>query len=242
MGAVGAAAHAVRTEGFFGLYRGVLSPLTGIPLQYFMSFGSRAVATRILPWDPKSTETAFAAGALSGLFSAVVTTPVELVKARLQIQIVKGGGGARDTAQMLRNTMSGGIRSLFTGMSMTLWRDIPGSAIYYGAYHVAKNALGGDKIGVAGTLLAGGLGGVSAWICLFPVDLVKSRVQTHEHGNGFGPAPKAMDVIRDVIRKHGVRGLYHGLTASLIRAFPADAAAFLGYEYAMKGLHKSFSD
>jgi len=77
-------------------------------------------------------------------------------------------------------------------------RDVPGSSIYFGAYHVAKEMLGGNDIGMGGTLLAGGLAGVVAWGCLFPVDLIKSRVQTHATMTGQAVPPKAMDVLKYV--------------------------------------------
>jgi len=59
-------------------------------------------------------------------------------------------------------------------------RDIPASAVYYGAYEWAKMMLGGKDAGVGGTLLAGGFGGIAAWTALFPIDLIKNRIQTHD--------------------------------------------------------------
>jgi len=130
-----ATVSAIKNEGVLGLYRGVLSPLTGVPFMYFMSFGSRGVSQRLLPWDQNSLETAFVAGGMSGIFTTVrlwlyvvvvecclqvVTTPVELVKARLQILRERGGGGAKDTAQMFRAATQGGLRSLVSCFSMRL--------------------------------------------------------------------------------------------------------------------------
>jgi solute carrier family 25 carnitine/acylcarnitine transporter 20/29 len=80
-----------------------------------------------------------------------VTTPVELVKARMQILHDRGGGGARDTWTMFRMATAGGIRGCFRGFGITVMRDIPGSAIYYGAYEWARGLMGGKDAGVGGS-------------------------------------------------------------------------------------------
>ncbi|TRY98586.1 hypothetical protein DNTS_005277 [Danionella cerebrum] len=45
------------------------------------------------------------------------------------------------------------------------------------------------------------------------------------------------DVLRVLLRDEGAAGLYKGLSAVMLRAFPANAACFLGFELALKGLH-----
>jgi len=42
---------------------------------------------------------------------------------------------------------------------------------------------------------------------------------------------RAHDVLRSVYREEGVRGLYKGLTVTLVRAAPAHALIFFSYEY-----------
>ena len=40
-----------------------------------------------------------------------------------------------------------------------------------------------------------------------------------------------------MMRKEGPSALFRGLTPVMLRAFPANAACFLGYEVALKGLN-----
>lgn len=68
---------------------------------------------------------------------------------------------------MLYSRQSGGTRGLFTGFGITMLRDVPGSAIYYGAYEWAKMMLGGKDIGVAGALAALLFLFVSLLLCFF---------------------------------------------------------------------------
>ncbi|MEE6526874.1 hypothetical protein FKM82_027805, partial [Ascaphus truei] len=42
-----------------------------------------------------------------------------------------------------------------------------------------------------------------------------------------------LDVLREVLREEGPRGLFKGFTAAMLRAFPANAACFLGFEVSM---------
>lgn len=57
--------------------------------------------------------------------------------------------------------------------------------------------------------------------------MMKSRLQIAADGrypNGI------RDVYREVMRAEGVRGLFRGFTPVMVRAFPANAACFLGVE------------
>lgn len=59
-----------------------------------------------------------------------------------------------------------------------------------------------------------------------PFDTIKSIVQTQTEDI------PVRAVIRNIIDRVGYHGLYNGLGVVLIRAFPANAALFLGYEVA----------
>lgn len=84
------------------------------------------------------------------------------------------------------------------------------------------------------TLFAGGMAGIFNWSVAIPADVLKSRLQTAPEGtypNGI------RDVYRQLVREEGMRALYKGATPVFLRAFPANAACFFGYEYAMKFLN-----
>ena len=61
-----------------------------------------------------------------------------------------------------------------------------------------------------------------------PIDSVKSIVQTQEK------QLTTRQVIRSILARGGVGALYTGVGVAIIRAFPANAALFLGYEYSRK--------
>ncbi|XP_072454834.1 mitochondrial S-adenosylmethionine carrier protein isoform X3 [Notamacropus eugenii] len=66
------------------------------------------------------------------------------------------------------------------------------------------------------SLLAGGVAGVSVDLILFPLDTIKTRLQSPQ---GFKQAG-------------GFRGIYAGVPSAAIGSFPNAAAFFITYEYA----------
>lgn len=69
---------------------------------------------------------------------------------------------------------------------------------------------------------------------MYPMDIIKSKLQTQALGRGLYKG--IWDCARQVVRYEGVGGLYRGFSPCLMRAFPANAAAFLAYEQAMLAL------
>jgi len=75
-------------------------------------------------------------------------------------------------------------------------------------------------------LFAGGIGGVANWCVSIPPDVVKSRYQTAPEGmyKGLG------DVASTLMKEEGPGAFFKGIGPAMIRAFPANAACFLGME------------
>jgi hypothetical protein len=88
----------------------------------------------------------------------------------------------------------------------------------------AREALGGRGAGADGaTLLAGGAAGVASWASIYPLDVVKSRVQAAP-----GRYAGWVDCARQSVRSEGWSVLTRGLSACLLRAALVNAAIFGG--------------
>ena len=84
-------------------------------------------------------------------------------------------------------------------------------------------------------LAAGGLSGICYWLSCYPIDVVKNKIQAAPDTKP--PTYAGMTAaFRHVYRAEGIRGLFVGFTPCALRAFPANAAAFLGFELAMRAL------
>ncbi|KAI1421953.1 mitochondrial carrier domain-containing protein [Xylaria sp. FL1777] len=238
-----------------GLYAGVSAPLVGVTPMFAVSFwgydlGKQLVTSVSAPSPDGSLSIAQISTA--GFFSAIpmtaITAPFERVKVILQVQgqRLKPGEepkykGGLDVVRQLY--AEGGLRSVFRGSAATLARDGPGSAAYFAAYEYIKRRLTprdpttgkpqGD-LSLLAITAAGGAAGVAMWIPVFPVDTVKSRLQTAE-GN-----VSLSSVVRELYARGGFKAFFPGFGPALARAVPANAATFLGVELAHQAMRKTF--
>ncbi len=79
-------------EGWTGLYRGMASPMSTVPVINAVVFSAYGLAKDMMlrrnaePQENLTTRQAMAAGAFTGMCNTVIVTPVELIKCRLQAQ------------------------------------------------------------------------------------------------------------------------------------------------------------
>uniref|UniRef100_V9L626 Mitochondrial carnitine/acylcarnitine carrier protein n=1 Tax=Callorhinchus milii TaxID=7868 RepID=V9L626_CALMI len=233
----------VRREGVRGLYKGMMAPFIGItPVTavLFFGYGLGKKLQQQNPEDPLTASQRFVSGMLAGFFSVSIITPAERIKCLLQVQRASGERHFSGALDCLRGVYRcSGIAGIYKGTGLTLARDIPATGVYFLTYEGLKDYLtprgeSVSELSVPRILLAGGTAGIMNWIVAIPADVLKSRFQTAPEGsfpNGF------RDVLRELIEQEGIRSLYKGFSAVMIRAFPANAACFLGYEFCIKILH-----
>jgi solute carrier family 25 (mitochondrial carnitine/acylcarnitine transporter), member 20/29 len=80
------------------------------------------------------------------------------------------------------------------------------------------------------------MAGVAMWTIAIPPDVIKSRLQSAPAGTYSG----AGDVLKQILKKEGPSALFKGLGPAMLRAFPANAATFLGVELATSAMNKLF--
>jgi len=232
----------VAAEGFKGLYKGMAAPLMGVTPMFAVCFLGNGIGKKLQQDGdaPLSNLQLFYAGCLSGVFTTAIMAPGERVKCLLQVQAAGSGpklyAGPLDVIKQLY--ASGGIRSIYRGTAATLLRDVPASGMYFMSYAVIKTGLsGGDPnapLSPVKTVAAGGVAGMLNWAVAIAPDVLKSRLQTAPEGtypNGI------RSVFADIMRNEGPTALFRGLAPVMLRAFPANAACFLGYELALKFLN-----
>lgn len=242
-GAMDVVRKTVAREGLFrGLYAGVSAPLVGVTPMFAVSFWGYDLGKSLVqkfstvPIKHDTPQYSIAQISAAGAFSAVpmtlITAPFERVKVLLQIQgqnppppgqKPKYSGGLDVVRQLYKE---GGIRSVFRGSAMTLARDSPGSAAYFATYEYIKRSLtpkdaSGNVTGelsLTAVIAAGGAAGVAMWIPVFPVDTVKSRLQS------AAGRPTIGGTIRGIYASGGVKAFFPGFGPALARAVPANAA------------------
>ncbi|KAK9889496.1 hypothetical protein WA026_004774 [Henosepilachna vigintioctopunctata] len=227
----------VRNEGFRGLYKGMGAPLIGVAPIFAISFMGYGVGKKIFGPSKESNQKFtfgqyFIAGAFSGIFTTLIMAPGERIKCLLQIQqganAPKIYSGPVDVVKKLYK--EGGIRSIYRGSAATILRDVPASGMYFLTYEAMKDYItdyGQHQPSILGTIAAGGSAGIANWLVGMPPDVLKSRLQTAPEGK----YPNGMrDVFKILIKTEGIGALYKGIVPVLLRAFPANAACFVGFE------------
>ncbi|KAF8970736.1 hypothetical protein BGZ46_010411, partial [Entomortierella lignicola] len=237
----------IHNEGFLGLYKGMASPLVGIAAVNALLFAAYSNFKKLqepYPGGPLTLTQIGIAGAGAGIVNAVLASPVELLKIKMQAQYGAGSTvhytGPVDCARQL--IKEHGFRNgLMRGYWVTVVREIPAYAGFYAGFEGMKRFLtpkGEDpavyQLGLLSLMASGATGGVSYWFACYPLDMLKSMIQNQPN------PPKGVfyivDAAKDVYRRGGIKPFFRGFSPTIIRSVPAAAATFTTYELAMRAL------
>ncbi|KAI2626855.1 mitochondrial carrier domain-containing protein [Xylaria nigripes] len=190
----------------------------------------------------------FVAGAVAGGISRTATAPLDRLKVYLLVSTKSDANAALDAARKrqpvlaLKNVgrplftavadlyKSGGLRGFFAGNGLNVVKIMPETAIRFGAYEAAKNALAGleghgdpQHINPYSKFVAGGAAGMVAQFCVYPLDTLKFRLQSEYVSGGARGNTLLIQTGRKMLAEGGVRAAYRGVTMGLIGMFPYSA-------------------
>lgn len=175
------------------------------------------------------------AGSVAGVMTSVVTNPIWVVKVRLQLQGRVSGEGGYDgfVDGLVRIMREEGVRGLYRGLgpSMVL---VSHGAVQFTMYEGLKRRLGGEdgNVGVGQALVASTGSKLVASVGTYPMQVARTRMQERRvDGGKYGRLDRALWWIA---RTEGVRGLYRGLGANIIRVTPQAAVTFVTYEQILR--------
>uniref|UniRef100_A0A6N2LLQ8 EF-hand domain-containing protein n=1 Tax=Salix viminalis TaxID=40686 RepID=A0A6N2LLQ8_SALVM len=180
----------------------------------------------------------FIAGGIAGAASRTVTAPLDRIKVILQIQTTC----ARLAPTINKILKEEGFLGFFRGNGLNVVKVAPESAIKFYAYEMLKDVIGdvkgGDKvdIGPGGRLLAGGMAGAVAQTAIYPMDLVKTRLQTGVCQGG--KAPNLGGLMKDIWVLEGPRAFLE-LVPSLLGIIPYAGIDLAAYE-TLKDMSKTY--
>jgi solute carrier family 25 carnitine/acylcarnitine transporter 20/29 len=241
------------------LIRGATAPILGygaLNALLFVTYNRTSDFLTETSTQPSLT-TAFIAGAVGGLATWVVSTPTELIKCRAQMSTVP-----ISSLQIARSVLkSEGLRGLYYGGTVTALRDSIGYGFYFWSYELGSRLMAPKdgspmtpRAEAAKVLLCGGIAGVITWASVFPLDVIKTRVQTQvlsptetapllgslTNGPAAVVAEKArvgaVEMARQLYREEGAAVFFRGLGVCSVRAFVVNAAQWAVYEWILKEL------
>lgn len=227
----------LKKEGVKALWKGAVPTAMGMAAENAMAFGVNAALKRAFP-DPvqlgahdaehrtPNLVKPFLMGSITGCCSALVLLPSEIVKAKTQV--VVGVSSSTDVYRQM--VQKQGLKSMFVGLDAQLMRDAPFYAFFFGSYELSCYIFRKYVPSMPDELnyfISGGLAGMLGWTAAMPFDVPKTNVQARWDTKVFGSYfPEMIKIARE----RGILGLYSGLGPTLVRAFPANAALFLGVE------------
>lgn len=241
--------HILQTEGLTGLWKGNI-PAELLYVSYAaVQFTTYRSITQLLqsvfPKDtphqlPQSVES-FISGATAGGVATAATYPLDLLRTRFAAQGVERVYPSLVFAVKNIYT-SEGPQGYFRGLGPGLAQIIPYMGIFFAVYETLRPALSGMELPYSsGGAVAGVLASVVAKTGTFPLDLVRKRIQVqgptrelYVHKNIPVYEGGLVKTVGQIVRREGWRGLYRGLTVSLIKAAPASAVTMWTYERALR--------
>lgn len=238
--------------GYRALYKGSSAALASVVTENAVLFTAQSAikdVVKSLNADPTaelSLGQEALVGGIAGFFSSTAITPAEVIKCRLQIQDRLSSSGVANTPlrytgpvdAVMKIARTEGLKGLFAGLPSVWMRDIPFNFVFLGSYEAFCSAAtwkfnkSREELGAAELFVCGGLAGVSGWSIVFPMDVVKSKMQT------TSASSSAFQVIRHTLKTEGVRAFYQGWSAAVLRAFPANAALLMGVELSKRFFEK----
>ncbi|XP_050240068.1 mitochondrial thiamine diphosphate carrier 2-like [Quercus robur] len=187
------------------------------------------------------------AGAIAGGISRTVTSPLDVIKIRFQVQLEP-----TSSWPLLRSNLSG--TSKYTGMFQAtkdilreeglpgFWRGnvpallmvMPYTAIQFTVLHKLKTFASGsskseDHIQLSPYLsyVSGALAGCAATVGSYPFDLLRTILASQGEPKVY---PTMRSAFVDIVRARGFRGLYAGLSPTLVEIIPYAGLQFGTYD------------
>eukprot|EP01038_Epipyxis_sp_PR26KG_P004578 gene4578-6452_t len=138
-----------------------------------------------------------------------------------------------------------GVSSLWKGNLTSVIHRFPYSAINFGAFEILRSAFirkENNSESIKLRFLCGAASGAVACSTCYPLDLVKTRLTVdipHNHTSNntkisafsskLVSASKIFGILLSIVREEGVRGLYRGLSVSLLVTVPNLAIGYSTY-------------
>ncbi|KAK6138929.1 hypothetical protein DH2020_027327 [Rehmannia glutinosa] len=205
--------------------------------------------------EPGQLKRAFidaSAGAISGGISRTVTSPLDVIKIRFQVQLEpttqwallrRDAFGPSKYTGMLQATKDifreEGLRGFWRGNVPALLMVMPYTAIQFTVLHKLKSLASGsskseDHINISPYLsyVSGALAGCAATVGSYPFDLLRTILASQGEPKVY---PNMRSALVDILETRGFRGLYAGLTPTLVEIVPYAGLQFGTFPYATQG-------
>lgn len=233
--------NVVKNEGILSFYKGTLPPLFGVgacvSLQFYGFHETKRYFERKSGKALTSKEI-YLSGAMAGIVNTPVASPVE------QLRILSQSSSTKiHMKELIRDIYQNhGFKGIFRGFNITLLREIQSYGVWFLSYETIirsvvnyHNYESRDSLNTPELLLSGAAAGNLLWLSAYPLDVIKSNIQSDSFKN-----PKfngVNSVVKYIYGTYGLRGFWKGIGPCLVRATPCSAGTFASVELALRMLN-----
>lgn len=223
-----------------------------------IKFGSFELAKRVMSKlegvkdnSDLSRLSTYIAGGLGGVMAQFSVYPVDTLKYRVQCAPLNAHSKGRQLLFSTAREMykEGGLRLFYRGVTVGVMGIFPYAALDLGTFSALKkwyitrqariSGLPEDQVTMSNmfVLLMGAFSGTVGATVVYPVNLLRTRLQAqgtyaHPHRyNGF------RDVLLKTVQREGYQGLFKGLVPNLAKVCPAVSISYLCYENLKRGMN-----
>lgn len=176
-----------------------------------------------------------ASGGVARTIASSMVSPLELLKTRLQsLHVPVGQSPMAEAVSSIKEMIAiDGYRALWSGLGLTLWRDVPFSSVYWlvvewtRSTFPAKSHSNLEKL--SESCLAGTVGGIAASVITTPFDVAKTRRQLG-HASCTSARMSIPRFMTTIVQNEGWRALFVGLAPRTMKVAPACAIMITSYE------------
>ncbi|XP_074279806.1 uncharacterized protein LOC141605072 isoform X2 [Silene latifolia] len=180
-------------------------------------------------------------GFLAGVTAAATTYPLDLVRTRLaaQTNVIYYNGIWHALRTICKEE---GVLGLYKGLRPTLLSVGPNIAISFSVYETLRSQWQPERPHDSTPLVSlacGSVSGIASSTVIFPIDLVRRRMQLEGAGGRARVYNSGiLGTLGHIIQSEGFRGLYRGILPEYYKVVPSVSIVFMTYE-AMKKLLSS---
>lgn len=232
----------LKNEGPLAFYKGTLAPLFGVGACVSLQFyGFHETKRQLLKQSGEPVlllwPQTYIAGSMAGIVNSFVASPVEQL--RILSQSSTTSVSLKETVKNIHAKQ--GFTGLYRGFTITLLRETQAYGVWFLTYEALLQYIQTKRgyqlrndISTPELLFSGALAGNALWLSSYPLDVIKSNIQSDKFGaeskyNGkIGAATKA------IWAANGARGFWKGIFPCLLRAVPCSAGTFAAVETALR--------
>eukprot|EP00730_Choanoeca_flexa_P007252 TRINITY_DN12302_c0_g1_i3.p1 TRINITY_DN12302_c0_g1~~TRINITY_DN12302_c0_g1_i3.p1 ORF type:complete len:309 (+),score=30.93 TRINITY_DN12302_c0_g1_i3:177-1103(+) len=234
----------LRDEGVLSLWRGLGPTLVGIiPSRacYFAMYnGSKPLVAKLNDGHENSA-VHLGAGLIAGIVTSTVTSPIWVIKTRVQLANMQGSSSSFD---VIRSTwQQEGFKGFFKGLAAS-YAGVFESAIQFTLYEYFKKELHVDRADgsvdkvkmVSSSIMAKAV----ACISTYPHEVVRTRMR-EPPGQGVEVYRGFFHCLASIYKHEGAQALYAGMPTHLLRSVPNAVIVFMTYEWVAATYRKRFA-